>query len=99
MVQVPRATIVIVKPETVQAPGVEDVSDTVRRLEAVGATVRVPPTSWSAMGAKVIVCALAATVKLRLTRVAAAYVALPAWSAWMVQVPEAIVVTVPPETV
>lgn len=81
-------------PPAVQTDGVVVLNCTGRPLEAVAVTVT---GDWARVRfgnvAKVMVCATRATVKLRLTAVAALYVALPAWSARMVHVPAATSVT------
>ena len=95
---VPRATNVIWDPATpldVHTEGVVVAYRTLRPEEAVAFTKNEDAPSGRLLNAaKVIVCAPLATLKLCVTFGAAAYVALPAWAAWIVQVPVARRVTV-----
>ncbi|MDH4050271.1 MAG: hypothetical protein OEU93_01750 [Rubrivivax sp.] len=101
--QLPADTSVSVVPLTVQTADVVDAKLTGRPelAEATRAGGAVPSV-WLPGEAKVMVCGSspgAETVKLRVTGVAAAYVALPDWLAVTVQVPSATRVSVPPLTV
>jgi hypothetical protein len=100
IVQVPTVTKVTVVPDTVQTLVVADVMVTASPEEAVALTVTGPWSKrLSASAAKVIVWLPLLIVKPCWTWDAAFQLALPAWSALMVQVPTVTKVTVVPETV
>ena len=97
--QVPTETSGTVLPETVHTGVVCELKLTAKPELAVARTVNAAePYARFASAAKVMVWLPCVTWKLWLTAVAAAYVALPAWVAWIVQVPTATSVTVVPET-
>jgi hypothetical protein len=98
MVQVPVAINEAVVPDTEQTAGVVEAKLTGRPEVAVAESATVPPTDWAAIAPKVMVCDFAFTAKLWETGAAALYEPLPAWVAWMVQVPVAISEAVVPET-
>jgi len=78
MEHVPLVSRVAVVPETVQTVPVVDAKLTGRPELAVAERGMSVPTTWAAIGAKVIVWACRWTVKLRVTNVAAAYALSPA---------------------
>jgi len=99
MVQVPPVTSVAVLPDTVQTPVVKEVYATAKPELAVAVRASVPPAVCAAIVPNVMVCVFRFTVKLCSTEAAAAYVALPACAAVIVQVPPVNNVTVLPATV
>jgi hypothetical protein len=99
-VDVPAATIVTVEPLTVHTGVVVDANETVKPDDAVAETEKgALPYVLPESAPNVMVCDALATVKERSTLGAAAYVALPACEARIVQVPAATIVTVLPLTV
>jgi hypothetical protein len=100
MVQVPRAASVTVAPDIVHTAGVVEAKLTARPDDAVALTLNgaVPYPRFES-AAKVMVWLPWVTWKLWFTGVAASQLELPAWVAWIVQVPTATNVTVPAETV
>jgi hypothetical protein len=88
MVHVPAVTNVAVVPLTAQTLVVCEAKLTAKPEVAVADSASGVPTVWVTGVLKVIVCASAVTVKVCETGVAAANVLLPAWVAWIVQVPE-----------
>jgi hypothetical protein len=73
MVQVPPVVLMMaVVSETVQTEDVVEAKLTVRLEEAVAESVNCVPPYWGPGLSKLMVCALALTVKLRVTGVAAA---------------------------
>jgi len=100
MVQVPRASIVTLLPETEQMPAVLLVKATGKPELAVPVSANgVELKLLLASVAKVIVWAFLATVNERATCGAAVKLAFPPWLASTVHVPAATMVTVLPETV
>ena len=97
---VPMASKVTVAPDAEQTAPVNEVKVTASPEEAVALTVKgALPRLRLKRVPKLMVCGSFATVKLRLTFGAAAYVELPACDAWIVQVPGATMVTVFPPVV
>jgi hypothetical protein len=100
MVQVPTATSVTVVPDTVQTDEVVEAKLTANPELAVALTAKgAAPNAWLDSAPNVIVWLPAVTAKLSLTGVAAPQFVLPPCVAWMVHVPTATSVTVPPDTV
>ena len=100
MVQVPTATVVMFRPETVQIPVVLEVNVTVKPESAVAPEANVSLTNLCAGWAKVIAWAVPVEMlKLLVTEVAAEKVVSPSCEATIVQVPSATVVMFKPETV
>jgi hypothetical protein len=97
---VPAEMIKTVVAYTEQTPGVPEVNIIARPevADALMVTDEVPKVRLAGC-AKVIVCACAATVKLRVTLGAALYSALPSWLAVIEQVPPPTSVTSGPDTV
>jgi hypothetical protein len=98
MVQVPVAISEAVVPDTEQTAGVVEARLTGRPESDVADRATVPPADCAAIAPKVMVCDFGFTAKLWETGAAALYEALPAWVAWMVQVPAVISEAVVPET-
>jgi hypothetical protein len=98
MVQTPAPVSVTVAPEIEQDPLA--LNSTVRPDEAVALTVNVgSPSVRSGSAPNVIVWLAFATLKVRLTGVAAAKPASPGWDAVTAQLPPPVKVTVAPATV
>jgi hypothetical protein len=98
-VQVPALSNDTVVPETAQTLPVADANVTTKPDVDVPLNATVPPAVCAPSKANVIVWALPFTAKLCATVGAAAYDALPACDATIVQVPEVNSVAVPPATV
>ena len=101
IVQVPAETIVATAPLMLHTAGVRVLKVTARPEVAVALTVVVPLTA-KAGGEKVrplMACSALATAMSRVTCVAAAKLALPAWFAAMVQTPEVMPLTTLPAIV
>ena len=102
-VQVPALTRLSVVPLTVQTTGVVDAKPTVNpELALADKAGGAMPSTWPPGAVKLMVCVVrgaAATLKLRVTGVAALKLALPAWLAVIEQVPTATRLTVAPLTV
>ena len=98
MVQLPAVRTVIVRAETVQTPGVEEVRETVTPTavdEAVMIGAESPNVIAEELSVKVMVCAVF-TAKVCVTGVAGLnFAACPACEAVMEQVPIVLMVTVP----
>jgi hypothetical protein len=104
MEQVPKDSSVTVVAESVHTSGVVELKLTGRPELAVALTVigEVPNeglNGWLESAPKVMVWLSLVTWKLWLTGVAAVQLVLPAWVAWMVQVPTETSVTVEPAAV
>jgi hypothetical protein len=101
IVQVPCATrCTVVAVGIVQIEAVRELKVTARPEEAVAETVKSGSfTAFAASAPKVIVWLALPTVKLRETCGAALKFVFPAWSALIVQVPGATIVTVLPASV
>jgi hypothetical protein len=96
----PPVTIETVLPPTVQTADVAEAKLTPRPELAVAPTANGAAPKVTALSApNAIVCDAGLTVKLRVTGVAGAKLALPAWLAVIEQDPPPTIVTVVPETV
>ena len=99
--QIPSASAVRVEPETEQTALVPDAYVTGRPDDAIAVSVRVSPTMRVAGRLKLIVWVWVEpdepTVRVAVTGVAGAYVALPSWEAVTEQVPAPVAVSVVPE--
>lgn len=99
-VQVPAAASIRVVPLTVQMLGVVETNATVRPLDAVATSAGgVCPKVWLPGDVKLMVCTMAATLKLCVTIGAAAKPELPACEAASVQLPKVTRVKALPLTV